>query len=154
MTTLLLPDAARPARLARLLTAELAADAADAQARWAAAVLSLRGLSADEQLRLLRAFAALAESYLVAVESARRLWAEVGELGGVVEGAAEVAAAGRVFETMRREAVRAVEHRLDPWQPSDPARYEEGLREAREGKAIPAEEVRDYFRRLARGEAG
>lgn len=151
MTTLL-PDFARPARLARMLTGELVAESAHVQARWDAAVKSLRGLSADEQLRLLRAFAALAESYLGVVESARRLWVEVGQLGGVAEGADEIAAAGRVFDEMRREAGRAVEHRLNPWTPRDPARYEEGLRQAREGEAIPAEEVRDRFRRRAEGE--
>src|SRR4051812_42377693 len=104
MTTLL-PDSARPARLARVLTGELVAASADVQQQWDAAVRSLRGLSADEQLRLLRAFAARAESYLVVAESARRLWAEVGQSGGVVEGADEIAAAVRVFGAMRREAV-------------------------------------------------
>jgi hypothetical protein len=144
--TAMLPDSARPARLARMLTGELVAEAADAQASWDAAVRSLRGLSAEDQVRLLRAFAALAESYLGAVEAARRLWAEVGELGGTVEATEEVAAAGRVFEKMRQEATRAVEHRQHPWQPKDPERYERALQGVREGRVVAQEEARKWFR--------
>ena len=147
--TALLPDLTRPARLARVLTEELTAEAAELGARWAAAVRSQFRLPDDETLRVLRAFAARADVGLGVAESARRLWAA----SGTSEPPAEIAAAVRVFEVVGVQARKLEEHRTRPWTPADPERFEEGLRQAREGKAIPAAEVRDRFRRRAQGES-
>lgn len=145
--TAMLPDLSRPARLARLLTEELTAEAAELEAKWAAAVRSQFRLPDDETLQVLRGFAERADVGLGVAESARRLWAAA----GTAEPPAEIAAAVRVFERVGFQARKVEEHRTRPWTPSDPERYEEGLRQAREGKAIPAEEVRDRFRRRAQG---
>ena len=50
------------------------------------------------------------------------------------------------FKQRITDTNKAIEHRLQPWQPSDPERFALGLKLAREGKTISADEVR--IRRL------
>jgi hypothetical protein len=145
MTTLL-PDSARPARLARLLTEELVAEAAELDARWAAAVRSQFRLPDDETLQVLRAFAARADFGLGVAESARRLWAAAGA-DGTAEPPAEIAAAVRVFERVGFQARKVEEHRTRPWTPKHPERLARALQDAREGRAYSVDEVREWFRR-------
>jgi len=140
--TALLPDLTRPARLARVLTEELTAEAAELGARWAAAVRSQFRLPDDETLRVLRAFAARADVGLGVAESARRLWAA----SGTSEPPAEIAAAVRVFEVVGVQARKLEEHRTRPWTPADPERLERGLQDVREGRVYTAEEVKRHFR--------
>ena len=144
------PDPSRPTRLARVLTEELTAEASELDARWAAAVRAQFGPPDGDRLVVLRGFAAQADIDLGMADSARRLWAAA----GIPDVPAEVAAAVRVFERVGFKARKIEEHRTRPWVPRDPERLAEGIRQAREGKAIPAEEIRDLFRRRARGEGG
>jgi hypothetical protein len=133
------------------VTSELVAEAASLRHGWDDATPSLRSSSIDEQLKMLRAFAELADSYLGLVLSARTLWDEVEQLGGVADGVKEVTAAGRLFTQVRYQVGRALDARLKPWSPKDPERFERGLREAQEGKAIRAEDLIEYYRERSRG---
>lgn len=142
----LLPDLSRPARLARVLTEELVAEAAELDARWAAAVRSQFRLPDDETLQVLRAFAARADVGLGVAEAARRLWAAAGA-DDPAEPPAEIAAAVRVFERVGFQARKVEEHRTRPWTPKDPERLARALQDARDGRAYRVDEVRKWFRR-------
>ena len=112
---------------------------------------SLRSSPIDEQLKMLRAFAELADSYLGLVLSARTLWDEVEQLGGVADGVNDVTAAGRLFTQVRYQVERALDARLKPWSPKDPERFDRGVREVHEGKVIRAEDLIEYYRTRSRG---
>jgi hypothetical protein len=144
--TALLPDSARPARLARLLTSELLAESAEVETQWKNAIRSLNQGSLEEQVALLQAFAELAGSYLRAVETAKELWAEVGRLGGSAAESDQLAAAEKVYSRIQWHSCRAVDHRLKPWVPKDPERLERSLQAVREGKVVGPEEARRWFR--------
>jgi hypothetical protein len=137
----------RVAREARSATHNITAVAREVEDLWSSAVESFRnGLPAEEQVIVLQAHADLARSGQDLLESVRRLWAAVERLGGNAEGADELADAGRRFGQMRAEATRALEMRTTPWQPSDPARFELGLQQAREGQVLSPGDVRARFR--------
>jgi hypothetical protein len=143
--TVLLPDIARAARN---WAPTGAAMAEHVEELWATVIRSLRGgLTADEQVAVLRATIEAVASGRDHLASVRRLWAGVERADGRVEGAEELAEAERRFDRVHAEATRALEARLNPWQPSDPARLEQGLREAREGKAVGPDEARAWFRK-------
>jgi chromosome segregation ATPase len=138
----------RVAREARSATLNVTAVAREVEGLWSSAVESFRnGLPADEQVAVLQAHADLARSGQDLLESVRRLWAAVERLGAQAEEADELADADRRFDRMRTEATRALGMRTTPWQPSDPARLEAGLQQARAGNVLSPEEVRARFRK-------
>jgi hypothetical protein len=137
----------RVARQARAAERGVVATAGELEEFWAGAVKSLRGLSTEEQILILQAATELAASGLQLRDSARHLWELVERLGGAPETSDDFASAGRTFERVAAEASRALAMRRGEWQPADPARLELGLQQAREGKAVPPEEARAWFRR-------
>jgi hypothetical protein len=137
----------RAAREALGATRDIVAESDELRDLWSAAVKSLReGLSSNEQIQMLEVFAELANSGCKLNKAICRLWDLVKRMGGILEGAEELAAAGRFFDQVRSEATKAIKCRSNPWQPADPARYEEGRQEIREGKAVSAEDARARFR--------
>jgi len=132
-----------------------AADRLDAEARSldemrrvVAALEELRQRpTGDDAERLLFTLLSMFESDLRLVRSARALWAIAGELGADPEPQDELDRAEKRFQQLAAEVRRALEHRADDWQPADPGRLEQGLQLTREGKTVPADEARTWFRR-------
>jgi hypothetical protein len=137
----------RVAREAREVTRHMIAVTNEVEGLWSSALEALReGIPTDLQLNVLRAAVTVADSSRSYLKSARSLWSTVSDLGGEVEGAEVLAAAGRAFDRVRSEATRALEARTTPWQPADPDRLEQGRQELREGKALSPDEAKARFR--------
>src|SRR5262245_57453501 len=113
--------------------------------------LMLLGL-AEEPLgenaeRLLRTVIELYESGNQLIRSPRLLWERAEKLGASAAGREELDQAERRFGELIAEATRALDHRINGWQPADPERLALGLQQAREGKTVKAEDARSWFRR-------
>ncbi len=102
------------------------------------------GSDAESLLRtLLEGF----ESGLRLVRAAHALWEVAEQMGVTPERLDELGRAEERFQEMAAEAKRALDHRARGWQPADPDRLAEGLKLAREGKIVTADEARAWFRR-------
>jgi hypothetical protein len=136
----------RTASTARAETLALTARAEELADLWETAIVSLRRLSADEQLLILTGVVRVVDAGTVYVAATRELWALVERLGGPREGDAELSQFTERLARIRREAVGAIEARVRPWQPKDPERFAEAMRTDRERKTLTPDEVRAYFR--------
>jgi hypothetical protein len=102
---------------------------------------------AEQAMHILRAYLGLCESVLIAVEAVRNLWITAERLGAAPERFAELAEVDTWFKDRIADVRQGIESRLHPWHPSDPERFALGLKLAREGKTIPADELIARFRR-------
>jgi hypothetical protein len=101
----------------------------------------------EDAERLLRALLELFESDQGLIQRCRTLWGTSAQMGTAPERLDELNRAGRRIEELAAEVMRALEHRTRPWQPADPERLAQGLKLAREGKTVKADEARAWFRR-------
>lgn len=121
---------------------------------WAAGLRSIRnallaGQPPAEQVALLREFAAYVDSARVLFPPVRRLWDAVGRYGGDSAGAGELDRAAGLLDRIHREVVRAIDARVNPWQPRDKERYEAAMRRRVEGNVtdLTAEDFKARMRR-------
>ena len=137
-------DAPRPsdADLARFAAGHAAAQLPAADALWVAALRSLAGLTPDAAVARLRRLADLLDAGHRLCQSAARQLADA----GLPADAPLDHATGR-FAALARQARGAIDHRVNGWQPADPERLAEGLRQARAGQVMSADEARRWFRR-------
>jgi predicted transcriptional regulator len=136
----------RAARAARAETLEVVAKADEAAELWEAVTWELRQRTPADQLLLLERLLSVIESGQAYLAAVRGGWSLVEQLGGAPESEDVLAKAAGRFEKMRRQVRLAIECRTVPWQPKDPERFERGLREAAEGKALTPDEVKARFR--------
>jgi len=74
------------------------------------------------------------------------MWVLAERLGVSPERVEELGKAERRFAQLAMHAQRALEHRTLGWHPADPERLALGLRMAREGKTVTADDARAWFR--------
>ena len=114
---------------------------ADWEARWP----RFEPLTRDE---LLKHYAVTANAVTEVVDQIKAvretLTAANGREGG--EADADLLDVLKKLVVIRARAQGGIRHMTTPFVPSDPERYERGLREAAEGRGIPIEEVIRYFR--------
>ena len=115
---------------------------------WHAALGVLRELgTSDRSIPFLRDFQRVLESGQRLIGSCRTLCGRASEIGLVLDRLEELERADSWFQGRVAETKKAIEHRIHPWQPSDPERFALGLKLAREGKTISSDEVLARFRR-------
>jgi G:T/U-mismatch repair DNA glycosylase len=105
------------------------------------------GLTPDEQLSMLRSALEMAESGQRYLHSVNDMWKLIERLGGDAELADELTRARLQFESIGREATRAISMRKTGWQPADAARLERGRQEMQDGKALSPDEARARFQK-------
>jgi len=113
---------------------------------WHSALAALGQQPRDEAEHLLRSLLEVFASGLRLVRSSRSLWEIAAQTGAAPERLVELDRAERRFEQLVAEVNKALLHRAPNWQPSDPARLARGLELAEQGKALPADEARAWFR--------
>jgi len=114
---------------------------------WRMALASLRQKpTGDAAERLLRIHLEGFYSGRRLAHAARALWEIPEQMGAAKERHDELDRAHARFEELANEAEKALEHRTRGWQPADPDRLALGLRLAREGKTVKADEARTWFR--------
>jgi hypothetical protein len=147
------PSGDLPLRQRAIESAQQAADyvisqVAQAEEVWRSALSTLcKKPTGDDAERLLRVLLDKFESAQQSVRSARDLWEVARQLGAAPERLDELDHAEGRFKELADETKVALEHRASDWQPTDPARLALGLRLAREGKTVKADEARTWFRR-------
>jgi hypothetical protein len=95
---------------------------------------------------LLRTFLDVFESGQRLIRFPRALWEIARHAGVNSEPLDELDRADERFQQLAKETRLALEHRAGCWQPTDPERLALGLRQAREGRTVTAEEARARFR--------
>ena len=98
---------------------------------------------------LLRALLQSFQSCERLVDTARAAWAAAQVSGIDAERLDELDRAKVGLAKLIREVAGGIRHREEGWQPKDPERFAEGMRLAREGKAISPDEARTRIRRAA-----
>lgn len=137
----------RAAESARQASAYAISQLSLAEALWRADLTALRnGATADQAIHILRSLLAAFEAGNRLVHSARALWTIAEKAGAVPERITELEQTGKRLEMLMAEAKKALEHRTGNWQVSDSASLAQGLRLAQEGKTVPADEARAWFR--------
>jgi hypothetical protein len=121
---------------------------AQAEGFWRSSVPALRKEpTGDDAERLLNTLLDGFESGLRLVQSVRALWDFAQQLGASPQQPSELDRAERRFQELAAEANLALKHRATEWRPADPDRLAEGLKQARQGKTVSADEARQWFRR-------
>jgi hypothetical protein len=119
-----------------------------AEGVWRLALVALRTTPTGEDAeRLLRSLLTVFESGRRLVRAPRALWDLAGQMGAAPERLEELDQAEGRFEELESQTKLALEHRTRGWQPADPDRLALGLKLAREGKTVTADEARARFRR-------
>jgi hypothetical protein len=133
---------------ARQATAYIVSRAAEAETVWRSAIAALRKQPSEADAeRLLRNQLELFESGRRLVRVARSLWSVSQQMGVAPERLDDLDGAEQHFDTLSAQARLALDHRVRDWRPADPARLQEGLKLARDGKTVQADEARARFRR-------
>jgi hypothetical protein len=133
---------------ARQATTYALSRVSQAEAAWQLGLDALRkdpaGAGAERLLhQLLKVF----ESSQRLVRAPRTLWHIAEQEGAAPERLEELLAAEQRLEVLAAEARLGLEHRAHDWRPADPGRLALGLQLAGEGKTIPTDEARAWFRR-------
>ena len=116
-----------------------------AEGIWRSALASLPRMSAEESVPMLRHLLDIFEAGRRLARSPQAMWDLGVSLGISPERLDELVETERRFDELAREARRAIDHRTEGWQPADPERLALGLRVAREGKTVKADEARAWF---------
>lgn len=114
---------------------------------WRSTLALLPTLEAEDSASLLRHLQDIFEAGRRLTRSSRGLWNTGIRFGLAPERLDELDGTERRFDELAREARRTIDHRTEGWQPADPERLALGLRLAREGKTVKADEARAWFRR-------
>ncbi len=96
--------------------------------------------------RVLRSAVEVFESRLRCVRLASDLWKVAKESGVEIEELGQLDQAEKHFVKLAVRAKKALDHRINGWEPADPARLAEALSRSR-GQTITAEEAGGWFRR-------
>ena len=117
-----------------------------AESLWRSALAMLPITSAEVSIDILRHLVDAFESGQRLARSPRSMWDLVERFGVSPERLEELGEAEKRFAQLAMHARRSLEHRTQAWQPADPERLALGLRMAREGKTVTADEARAWFR--------
>jgi hypothetical protein len=133
---------------ARQATDRAIAGVRPAEGNWRSAVAALcqDPLGADAE-RLLRSILDEFESGRRLVRSCRTLWDIAGQPGAAIEAGYDLDRTERRYAELAAEATEALENRQKHRQPADPDRLALGVRQAREGKTVSAEQAVARFQR-------
>lgn len=137
----------RAVESARQATDYALARSAEAAGLWESALASLRpAANGSDAERMLQTHHDLLESALRILRASLTLWSVPQRQGIAPERIDELAQTEQRIAGFLVEAKKAIEHRARERLPVDPERLAAGLKLAREGKTINADEARNRFR--------